>query len=127
MRLIAAFFANHAEVVDDMLDVQGGFWASTTVAPTADAFRCDAIVLCETEPDDIGKEYTLVIEGEGPSGSPLPAFAHPFVVTGPSLFMCLQSVGLPIERGGGYHRYRFRIDGQHELVDVRLAVRLSFT
>ena len=32
MRLTNAFFANHAEVVDDMLNVTGGCWTSTTVA-----------------------------------------------------------------------------------------------
>src|SRR6185312_3135983 len=28
MRLAGAFFANHAEVVDDMLNVEGGVWAT---------------------------------------------------------------------------------------------------
>lgn len=127
MRLTTAFFANRAEVVDDMLNVQGGFWVSTTVDPDAEFFMCDAVVLCECVPEDIGREYTLVIDGEGPTGLRLPAISHTFAVSGPSQFMCLPATALPIERGGGFHRYRFRIDGQHELVDVRLAVRLSFS
>ena len=42
MRLTGAFFANHAEVVDDMLNVTGGCWTSTTVADGSTAFgtRC---------------------------------------------------------------------------------------
>ena len=38
MRLAGAFFANTAEVVDDMLNVEGGFWASTTVPPGTASF-----------------------------------------------------------------------------------------
>ena len=33
MRLAGAFFANRADVVDDMLNVEGGFWATTVVPP----------------------------------------------------------------------------------------------
>ncbi|SEH83467.1 hypothetical protein SAMN04489835_4691 [Mycolicibacterium rutilum] len=126
MRLTAAFFANHAEVVDNMLNVEGAFWASTTVAPNATAFRCDAVVLCDTEPDDVGDEFTLVVDSEGPSGRLAP-FSQTFSVTGESLFICMPATVLPVEAGGGYHRYRFRLDGQHEFVEVRLAVRLSFS
>src|SRR6476661_4991371 len=38
MRLTNAFFANHAEVVDDMLNVTGGCWTSTTVADGSTVF-----------------------------------------------------------------------------------------
>lgn len=44
MRLTNAFFANHAEVVDDMLNVTGGCWTSTTVADGATAF---AVMCCQ--------------------------------------------------------------------------------
>ncbi|MCV7278656.1 hypothetical protein H7J88_03205 [Mycolicibacterium flavescens] len=126
MRLTAAFFANRSEVVDNMLNVEGAFWASTTVAPESTAFRCDVVVLCDTEPDDVGAEFTLVIDSEGPSG-PLAPISQAFTLAGESMFICMPATVLPVEPGGGYHRYRFRLDGQHEFVDVRLAVRLSFT
>lgn len=124
MRLITVFFANRAEVVDDMLNLEGGFWASTTVAPNAGAFRCDAVLLCDAGRDDIGEQFSLVIEADGPSGRRLSANASAFTVQSPMKFMCMPSMMLPIERGGGMHIYRFRLDGQHERVDVPLAVRV---
>jgi hypothetical protein len=47
MRLTNAFFANHAEVVDDMLNVTGGCWTSTTVADGSTAFA----TRCVSRPD----------------------------------------------------------------------------
>ena len=127
MRLTAAFFANRAEVADNMLNLEGAFWASTNVAPNANAFRCDAVMLCDVDAEDVGQQFRLVIDCEGPNGRPLPSVVKNFTVDGPMLFMCVPSMVLPIEPGGGFHRYRFRLDGQHDLIDVRLAVRLSFS
>lgn len=123
MRLTAAFFANRVEVVNSMLDVEGAFWSSVTVAPDAPAFLCNTVVLCEVDDEDIGRQFTLIIDGEGPTGRHLPAFSFPFKVDSHVLFMCMPSMALPIETGGGFHRYRFRLDGQHERVEVRIAVR----
>ena len=123
MRLTAAFFANRAEVVNGMLNVQSAFWASTTVAPNANGFSTDAVVLCDADAEDIGRQFTLTVDAEGPTGRRLPAFAQDFTLDAQSLFVCVPGLVLPIEPGGGFHTYRFRLDGQHERVDVRLAVR----
>ena len=123
MRLTAAFFANRAEVVDGMLNLNSAFWASTTVPAYATFFRCDVVVLCEVEPEDVGQQFTMIIDAEGPTARRLPAFTSPFTLESRSLFMCMRSLALPIEPGGGFHTYRFRLDGQHERIDVRLAVR----
>src|SRR5258708_2814850 len=40
MRLAGAVFANRADVVDDMLNVEGGFWATTSVAAHSELFQC---------------------------------------------------------------------------------------
>ncbi|MEO3757576.1 hypothetical protein ABGB19_04675 [Mycobacterium sp. B14F4] len=123
MRLTAAFFANHAEVVGGMLNLQGGFWASTTVAADANGFRTNAVVLCEVDTEDFDRAFTLAIDAEGPTGQRLLVTISKFTIEVPSLFMCLPNLVLPIQRGGGFHTYSFRIDGQHERIDVRLAVR----
>lgn len=126
MRLTAAFFANRAEVVNDMLNVDGGFWRTTTVVPRAVAFECCAVVLCEVDKDDIGRPFALRIDAEGPTGRRwVPAQSSNFTVNGPMMFMCFPSMVLPIEPGGGRHLYTFRLDGQHERIDVPLAVRLA--
>lgn len=123
MRLTAAFFANRADVVDGMLNVQGGFWASTTVAADANAFRTNAVVLCEVDTEEFDRQFTLALDAEGPTGRRLPVIASKFTIEVPSLFMCLPNLVLPIQQGGGFHTYYFRIDGQHERLAVRLAVR----
>jgi hypothetical protein len=123
MRLTAAFFANRARVVDGMLNLRGAFWASTTIEAGANGFRTDAVILCEVNPDDIGSTFRLIIDAEGPTGRHLPTYASDFVVEASMKFMCLPSLVLPIEPGGGFHTYRFRLDGQHDRIDVRLAVR----
>jgi hypothetical protein len=126
MRLTAAFFANHAEVMNDMLNVEGAFWKTTTVQPGSTGFRCSTVVLCEINSDDLGQPYSLHIDAEGPSGQRLaPAHTTDFTVEGQSLFMCFPSIVLPIDPGGGRHLYTFRIAGQHERVDVPIAVRLK--
>ena len=127
MRLTAAFFANRVEVADGMLNLTGGFWASTTVAPTATAFQTDDVVLCDVDAADIGQTYSLVIDAEGPNAHHLPSHTSNFTVEAPMKFMCMPSLVLPIDPGGGHHVYRFRIDGQHERVDVPLAVKLART
>jgi hypothetical protein len=126
MRLTAAFFANHGEIVDGMLNVEGAFWKTTTVPPGSAGFQCCSVVLCEMNSDDLGEQYSLHIDAEGPSGHRLaPAHSTDFTVEGQSLFMCFPSLVLPIDPGGGRHLYTFRIAGQHERVDVPLAVRVK--
>ena len=128
MHLTTAFFANHAEIVDDMLSVEGAFWKSTTVDHRATNFRCNTVVLCDVEPDDVGQRFSMHIDGEGPTGHRwAPAHSSIFTVEGPMMFMCLPMMVLPIEPGGGRHLYSFRIDGQHERIDVPLAVRVART
>ncbi len=126
MRLTAAFFANHAEVVDDMLNVEGGFWKSTTVEPNASGFLCNIVVVCEVEASDVGQQFTLQIDGHGPSGHQWsPAHSSTFTLERPIHFICMPMMTMPIAPGGGLHAYTFRLDGQHERVDVLLAVRVA--
>jgi hypothetical protein len=128
MRLTTVFFANRAEVIDDMLTVEGGFWRSTTVAPNSVAFLSNLVVLCEVDRDDVGRQFTMEIDGQGPSGHQwTPAHTSSFTVAGPAQFMCMPRMILPIEPGGGLHTYTFRIDGQHERVDVPIAIRVAQT
>jgi hypothetical protein len=125
MRLTAAFFANRVEVVDGMLNLEGGFWASTTVAPNATAFQCDVVVLCDMDANDVGESFSMVIDAEGPNEQGLPSHTSSFTVEAPMKFMCMPSLVLPIVAGGGYHVYRFRLEGEHARIDVPLAVRLA--
>jgi len=126
MRLTAAFFANHAEVVDHMLNVQGAFWKTTVVAVGSPGFRSCAVVLCDMDADDVGQQFSLHIDAQGPMGHQLtPAFATDFTVESPSMFLCFTSMALPIDPEGGRHVYTFRIAGQHHRVDVPLAVRVK--
>lgn len=125
MRLTAAFFANRVEVVDGMLNLEGGFWASTTVAPNVTAFQCDVVVLCDMDANDVGESFSMVIDAEGPNEQRLPSHTSSFTVEAPMKFMCMPSLVLPIVAGGGYHVYRFRLEGEHARIDVPLAVRLA--
>ncbi len=125
MRLTAAFFANRVEVVDGMLNLEGGFWASTTVAPNATAFQCDVVVLCDMDANDVGESFSMVIDAEGPNEQRLPSHTSSFTVEAPMKFMCMPSLVLPIVAGGGYHVYRSRLEGEHARIDVPLAVRLA--
>ncbi|MGV0792403.1 hypothetical protein [Mycolicibacterium sp. XJ1819] len=123
MRLTAAFLANHAEIVNGMLNVDGGFWKSTRVPPDATSFGCDVVVLCEVEPEEVGSRFLLHINAEGPSGRHWrPAYSSDFTLNSPVKFLLLPQTRLPIEPGGGPHLYAFRLDGQHERVDVPLTV-----
>jgi hypothetical protein len=125
MRLTSAFFANNADVVDGMLNVTGAFWSSTAVTPGAGGFKCYVVVACELDPNDVGREYTLHVDAQGPTGQRwAPVQSSSFTVNGPMLFMCSQ-MGLPVEFSGGRHVYTFRLDGQHERVDVPIDVRLT--
>ena len=62
MRLTNAFFANHAEVVDDMLNVTGGCWTSTTVADGSTAFATRCVVFCDVSRQDRNKQFGLHID-----------------------------------------------------------------
>jgi hypothetical protein len=109
-----------------MLNVQGGFWKTTTVPPNSTAFRCCAVVLCDMDNDDVGKPWTLHIDAQGPMGhTRTSAHSIEFTVDAPSMFLCFTAMVLPIDPGGGRHTYTFRVGGQHERVDVPLAVRVA--
>ena len=93
MRLSGAFFANRVEVVDDMLNVEGGVWASTTVPARAAAFQRSCVVLCDTRRRDVGTNYTLIIPNR------------------------------PAHRAqGGRHVYSFRPEGSNGRFDIPLDV-----
>ena len=123
MRLAGAFFANTAEVVDDMLNVEGGFWASTTVPSGATQFQCCCVVLCDTRRRDVGFHYTVHIDAAGPTGQRwAPAWSTKFQLPSAMKFMVLTQIALPIEPGGGRHVYSFRIEGTHERFDIPLDI-----
>jgi len=123
VRLAGAFFANKADVVDDMLNVEGGLWSTTTVPPRASSFQCDCVVLCDTHPRDVGTHYTLHIDATGPTGQRwTPAWSTEFQMPSAMKFMVLRGIALPIEATGGRHVYSFRQEGSHERFDVSLDV-----
>jgi hypothetical protein len=123
MRLAGAFFANHAEVVNDMLNVEGGFWASTTVPTRTTNFTCSCVVLCDTRRRDVGTHYTLHIDAAGPTGQRwAPAWSTEFQLPSAMKFMVLTQIALPIEPTGGRHVYGFRLEGSHERFDIPLDV-----
>jgi hypothetical protein len=126
MRLAGAFFANTAEVVNDMLNVDGGFWASTTVPPRSTSFQSHCVVLCDTRRRDVGTQYTLHIDGVGPTGERwTPAWSTKFQLPSAMKFMVLTQLVLPIEPTGGRHVYSFRLEGTHERFDIPLDVLLQ--
>jgi hypothetical protein len=123
MRVAGAFFANRAEVVDDMLNVEGGVWATTTVAPRSTLFQCSCVVLCDTRRRDIGAHYALLIDAAGPTGQRwTPAWSTKFQLPSAMKFMVLPQITLPIEPNGGRHVYSFRLEGSHERFDIPLDV-----
>jgi hypothetical protein len=123
MRLAGAFFANNADVVDDMLNVEGGVWASTTVAASAAGFQCCCVVLYDSRRRDVGTEYTLHIDAAGPTGQRwAPAWSTTFQLPSAMKFMVLTQLALPIEASGGRHVYSFRLEGTNERFDIPLDV-----
>jgi hypothetical protein len=123
MRLAGAFFANTAEVVHDMLNVEGGFWASTTVPTGSSRFQCSCVVLCDSRRRDVGTYYTLHIDAAGPTGERwAPAWSKKFQLPSAMKFMVLTELALPIEPTGGRHVYSFRLDGSHERFDIPLDI-----
>jgi hypothetical protein len=126
MRLTGAFLANKADIVDDMLNVEGGFWTSTTVAKGSVGIRCNCVLLCDTQPADIGQQSGLRIDAAGPTGQVWTA-AHEknFDHTTPMKFIVATQIALPIEPAGGRHVYSFRMEGRHERIDVPLDVFLQ--
>ena len=123
MRLAGAFFANKAEVVDDMLNVEGGFWASTSVPAGSTSFQCTCVVLCDTRRRDVGFHYALHIDGVGPTGQRWPsAWSKDFQLPSAMKFMVLTQITLPMEPNGGRHTYSFRLEGTHERFDVPLDI-----
>ncbi|MDT5059053.1 MAG: rRNA (guanosine2251-2-O)-methyltransferase [Mycobacterium sp.] len=123
MRLAGAFFANRAAVVDDMLNVEGGFWATTAVPARAAGFGCSCVVLCDTRRRDVGTEYTLHIDAAGPTGQRrAPAWSTRFRLPSAMKFMVLTQIALPIEANGGRHVCSFRLQGRHERFDIPLDI-----
>jgi len=123
MRLAGAFFADHAEVVDDMLNVEGGVWASTTVPVHAAGFQCCCVVLCDTRRRDVGADYTLHIDAAGPTGRRWPsAWSTTFRLPSAMKFMVLPQIGLPVEANAGRHVYSLRLEGSNERFDIPLDV-----
>jgi hypothetical protein len=99
MRLAGAFFANRAEVVDDMLNVEGGFWATTAVPARAAGFQCSCVVLCDARRRDVGTEYTLHIDAAGPTGQRwAPAHSTQFQLPSAMKFMVLTQIALPMSK-----------------------------
>jgi hypothetical protein len=123
MRLAGAFFANHVEIVDDMLNVEGGVWASTTVPARGTGFHCCCVVLCDTRRRDVGADYTLHIDAAGPTGQRwAPAWSTTFRLPSAMKFMVLTQILLPVEPNAGRHVYSFGLEGSHERFDVPLDV-----
>jgi hypothetical protein len=123
MRLAGAFFANRAEVVNEMLNVEGGFWTSTTVPVNTTSIRSNCVVLCDTRRRDVGTQYALHIDATGPTGTRwASAFSTTFQLPSAMKFMVLTQIALPVEPAGGRHVYSFRVEGTHERFDVPLDV-----
>ena len=123
MRLAGAFFANRAEIVDDMLNVEGGFWASTTVPAQSAGFQCSCVALCDTRRRDIGTDHRLHIDAAGNTGQRwAPAWSTNFQLPSATKFMVLSQIALPIEPDGGRHVYSFQLEGSHERFDIPLDV-----
>ncbi|WP_123025446.1 hypothetical protein [Mycolicibacterium stellerae] len=125
MRLTNAFFANHAEVVDDMLNVTGGCWNSTTVADGSTAFATRCVVFCEVTRQDRGKEFVLHIDAAGPSGQEwTPARSSTFTVPSKIAFMVTPTITLPVEPNGGMHVYTVRLEDHPEQITLPLHVQV---
>src|ERR1700709_2892235 len=102
MRLTAAFFANRAEVVNGLLNVDGGFWNSTTVAPDAVGFQTYTVVLCDVDPEDVGQPFSLIVDAQGPSGQRwTPAHVSIFTLASTIMFLYMPMMALPVEPVGG--------------------------
>ena len=126
MRLTNAFFANHAEVVDDMLNVTGGCWTSTTVADGSTAFATRCVVFCEVSRQDRGKQFGLHIDAAGPTGQQwTPARSSYFTVPSRIAFMVTPPIALPIEPTGGMHVYTVRLEDHEERIRCRFTFRWS--
>src|ERR1700755_1537081 len=104
MRLTNAFFVNHAEVVDDMLNITGGCWTSTSVADGGTGFATRVGVFCGVSPPRRGQTFGLHGDAAGPSGQQwTPAQSSYFTVPSRIAFMVTPPIALPIEPGGGMH------------------------
>jgi hypothetical protein len=98
MRPAGAFFANRAEIVDYMLNVDGDFWASTSVPAGAAGFQCCCVVLCGTRRRDVGTQYTLHIDAASPTGQRwAPAWSTKFQLPSAMKLMVLTQMASTIE------------------------------
>ena len=76
-----------------MLNVEGGFWATTTVAARSELFQCCCVVLCDTRRRDVGTPYTLHIDAAGPTGQRwAPAWSTNFQLPSAMKFMVLTQI-----------------------------------
>jgi hypothetical protein len=126
MRLTGAFFANHAEVVDEMLNVTGGCWSSTTVQTGSTGFGSQCVILCEAARQDRDRDLHLSFDAAGPSGTEWKAArTMSFTPTGRVAFLVTPPMILPIEPQGGRHVYTVRLDGHDERIEIPLLVYLA--
>jgi hypothetical protein len=125
MHLTGAFFANVAREVNGMLEVGGGCWSSTTVQQGSAGFVTQLVVLADVDGDDVGQEYVVCVDADGPTGSRWAgALSTSFVVTEVLVFMITPQIVLPIEPAGGHHVYNVRIQGQHNRIVLPLQVNV---
>jgi len=125
MRLTGAFFANYAEVVDDMLNVTGGCWTSTTVVDGSTTFACRLVIFCDVSRQDRDRHFTLHIDAAGPSGQQwVPARSSHFAVPSRIAFMITPPITLPIEPSGGAHTYTVRLEGHEEEITLPLHIHV---
>jgi hypothetical protein len=125
MRLTNAFFANHAEVVDDMLNVTGGCWTSTTVADGSTAFTTRCVIFCEVSRQDRDKQFGLHIDAAGPAGQQwTPARSSYFTVPSRIAFMVTPPISLPIEPNGGMHVYTVHLEDHDEVITLPLHIQV---
>lgn len=127
MRLTGALFARYAEVNGGMLYVMGGGWTNTTVPAGSTGFPCQCVMLCDTGGDDVGQEFTVLVDMTGPSGQTWQSAVRLGIsMTVMAVFMVTPPAVFPIEPGGGRHVYTFRIEGRDDAgialpLDVHLA------
>src|ERR1700694_1918634 len=106
MHLMGAFFADHAAERNGLLDVTGAFWQEVTLPIQS----CFCVVLCETGPDDYGRQFTLHADALSPSGRSLAsAVIAKFVLPGPAVYAVFP-VQLPVEDVAGRYVYTIRLE-----------------
>ena len=84
------------------------------------------VVLADVDGDDVGQEYVVCVDADGPTGSRWAgALSTSFVVTEVLVFMITPQIVLPIEPAGGHHVYNVRIQGQHNQIVLPLQENIA--